>query len=40
MRAAIFCLVLLLGACATGPGVPHSADTNPETGEHGGGAVN
>jgi hypothetical protein len=40
MRAAILGLALLLAACtANSPGVPHSADTNPETGTHGGGNV-
>lgn len=42
MRAAILCLALLLAACAASPGsggVAPSADTNPETGAHGGGAV-
>lgn len=38
MRAAILGLVLLLAACAANStGVPHSGDTNPETGTHGGG---
>ena len=34
-------LSLLVAACANpGPGQPRSGDTNPETGDHGGGNAN